>query len=154
MTSQFINTLNKLKTTIGRIEIISFPELGIENLTAKIDTGAYSTAIHAHKFGIELKNGVEVLFFQLLDPEIEESIDRVFRTENFYRKKVRSSNGKMEERYIVKTKIVLGGKLRSTDLSLTDRGKMRYPVLIGRKVLANGYIVDVSKKNVIQPKKK
>jgi len=64
----FINNLNKAKITLGRTEIITFPDLGIENIKAKIDTGAYSTAIHAHKFWTETKDNVEELYFQLLDP--------------------------------------------------------------------------------------
>ena len=47
---------------------------------------------------------------------------------------------------------MLGGKLRTTDLSLTNREKMRYPVLVGRKVLAKGYLVDVSKKSITETK--
>jgi hypothetical protein len=138
--------LNKQKTTLGRTEIVTFPDLGIENITAKIDTGAYSTAIHANKFWVETKEEIEELYFQLLDPSKDEFVNRIYKTANFYRKKVRSSNGRLEERYIIKTKIMLGGKLRTTNLSLTNREKMRYTVLVGRKVLAKGYLVDVSKK--------
>ena len=152
MTHLFINNLNKAKTTLGRTEIVTFPDLGIENIIAKIDTGAYSTAIHAHKFWTETKDDVEELYFQLLDPSKDEFVNRIYKTAKFYRKKVRSSNGKMEERFILKTKIMLGGKLRTTDLSLTNREKMRYPVLIGRKVLAKGYLVDVSKKSTTKTK--
>mgnify|MGYP002633772604 CR=1 FL=1 len=143
----FINNLNKAKITLGRTEIVTFPDLGIENITAKIDTGAYSTAIHAHKFWTETKEDVEELYFQLLDPSKEEFVNRIYKTANFYKKKVRSSNGRMEERFILKTTIRLGGKLTTTHLSLTNRERMRYPVLVGRKVLAKGYLVDVSKKN-------
>lgn len=146
--------MRKAKTTLGRTEIIGFPELGIENIVAKIDTGAYSTAIHAHKFWTEVKNDVEELYFQLLDPGTDEFVNRIYKTANFYRKKVRSSNGRIEERFIIRTKILLGAKVTTTHLSLTNREKMRYNVLVGRKVLANGYIVDVSLKNVIQPTSK
>ncbi len=144
--------MNKPKTILGRTEIVTFPDLGIENITAKIDTGAYSTAIHANKFWTETKEGVEELYFQLLDPSIDEFVNRIYKTAKFYRKKVRSSNGRMEERFILKTKVMLGGKLRTTDLSLTNREKMRYPVLVGRKVLAKGYLVDVSKKSITETK--
>ena len=142
--------MNKPKTVIGRTEIVTFPELGIESIVAKIDTGAYSTAIHAHKFWVETKEGKEELYFQLLDPSKDEFVNRIYKTANFYRKKVRSSNGRLEERFILRTEIILGGKVRMTHLSLTNREKMRFPVLIGRRVLRKGFIVDVSKTNVIQ----
>ena len=67
----------KAKITLGRTEIETFPELGIENITAKIDTGAYSTAIHAQRFWTETKEEVEVLYFQLLDPSKDEFVNRI-----------------------------------------------------------------------------
>lgn len=132
------------KKVLGRQELVSFPELEIEDIPAKIDTGAYSTAIHAHKIWTEGTPPQEVLCFELLDPKNEFYQKRVVRTINFYRKKVRSSNGKLEERFMIKTKLIIGNKMRITDLSLTNRGKMKYPVLIGRKVLKKGFLVDVS----------
>ncbi|MEQ8910153.1 MAG: RimK/LysX family protein [Vicingaceae bacterium] len=135
------------KCIVGRTELVEFPEFGLSGIDAKIDTGAYSTAIHAHKTWIEEKEGVEYLNFELLDPEKEQYRKLTIRTSNFFRKKVRSSNGRLEQRFAIKTKIILGGKKRLTDLTLTNRGKMRYPVLVGRKVLKKGFLVDVSKKN-------
>ena len=140
--------MKKSKTTLGRVELVAFPELGIESIEAKIDTGAYSTAIHASEIWLEEVDSQEVLNFKLLDASHPEFKDEVFKSSNFKRKKVRSSNGRLEKRYILKTKIILGGKQRVTYISLTDRSKMRFPVLIGRKVLKNGYLVDVSKKNL------
>ena len=59
-------------------------------------------------------------------------------------KKVKSSNGKTEERIFVKTAIELAGKQYQAELSLTDRKDMKYPMLIGRKYLQGRFIVDVS----------
>lgn len=141
---------NLPKTTVGRKELVDFPLLGLKAIEAKIDTGAYSTALHAHKIWTELIDGREVLHFELLDPGNPAYQDVILTTARFYRKNVRSSNGRIEKRFIIKTTIVLGGKKRKTDVSLTNREKMRFPVLIGRKVLKNGFLVDVSKTNVQQ----
>ena len=51
----------------------------------------------------------------------------------------------MEERYIIKTIIKLGKKSIRTTLSLSDRENMRYPVLIGRRLLKGKFIVDANK---------
>ncbi len=59
-------------------------------------------------------------------------------------KKVKSSNGKTEERIFVKTVIELAGKQYKAELSLTDRKDMKYPMLIGRKYLQGRFLVDVS----------
>jgi len=140
------------KTIVGRKELVDFPELGISAIEAKIDTGAYSTALHAHKIWIEEVDGKEILNFELLDPDNPLYRKATIQTANFFRKNVRSSNGRIEKRFIIKTKMVLGGRRRKTNVSLTNRGKMRFPVLVGRKVLKNGFLVDVSKTNVMQKK--
>lgn len=133
------------KIVIGRSEKVDFPELGLTEIDSKIDTGAYSTAIHTHKIWTEEIDGKTFLNFELLDPQKEKYRKLTIRTANFYQKNVRSSNGRIEKRYMIKTKMVLGGQKRTTDLSLTNRGKMRFPVLVGRKFLKKGYLVDVSK---------
>jgi hypothetical protein len=51
-------------------------------------------------------------------------------------------------RYVIKTKVTLFGKTFKTEFSLADRQQMRYPVLLGRKLLRNRFIVDVSLENV------
>ena len=140
--------VSKPKTIIGRNEMVSFPELGIESIEAKIDTGAYSSAIHAPKIWVATTNNEEVLHFQILSEDSSETSISIFKTKSFYQKKVRSSNGRLEKRFIIKTILILGGKKRITHLSLTNREKMKFPVLIGRRVLKEGYIVDVSKTKV------
>ncbi|NBG66823.1 ATP-dependent zinc protease family protein [Acidiluteibacter ferrifornacis] len=135
----------KEKVLIGRVEIVDFPKLELIGIEAKIDTGAYSTALHCHKIWVEEIEGKEVLHFDILDPDHPEYSEKIFTSIDFGQKKVKSSNGRKEKRYIIKTKIKLAGKTYLTDVSLTDRQKMKYPVLIGRKLLKNGYLIDVSK---------
>lgn len=59
-------------------------------------------------------------------------------------KKVKSSNGKSEDRIFVETVIELSGTKYNAELSLTDRKNMKYPMLIGRKYLQGRFLVDVS----------
>lgn len=137
---------------IGRLETVSFPELNLSKLEAKIDTGAYSTALHCHKIWLEEEDGQAVLHFDLLDPAHSHYQEGTAKANTFSKKNVKSSNGRMEKRYVIKTKIRIGNKIYRADVSLTDRRKMRYPVLIGRKLLSKRFIVDVSKKNILDTK--
>lgn len=59
-------------------------------------------------------------------------------------KRVKSSNGEIQERPSIKTDITLLGKTYKSTITLTDRSDMAYPMLIGRKFLANRYLVDVA----------
>ncbi len=134
----------KIKLTIGRREIVDFPELGLSGLTAKIDTGAYSSALYCH----DIKEVNGVLHFKLLGPEHKQPEQKVT---SYVQKEIKNSFGESEKRYIIKTIVKIGRKRIKSVISLTNRGKMRYPVLIGRKFLKNRFIVDVALLNNIPP---
>ena len=135
----------KEKLIVGRREKIDFPELGLVGIIAKIDTGAYTTALHC--CDIREENGV--LHFKPLYPahEAYSSTDQKFT--NYTQKEIKNSFGEIEKRYIIKTIVKMGRKRIKAVISLSDRGKMRYPVLIGRKLLKNRFIVDVSELDLL-----
>jgi hypothetical protein len=130
---------------IGRREYVDFPELDIFKVEAKIDTGAYTSALHCKDISVKEIEGKQMLCFKLLDeshPEFNE-VEHCF--EYFIQKPIKSSSGETELRYIIKTLLMIGHKKIRTSVSLTDRGNMRYPVLIGRKMIKNKFIIDVAK---------
>ncbi len=127
---------HKLKI-IGRREYVNFPLLNIEHVEAKIDTGAYTCAIDCNHIEIKHEGNKKILSFRLFNNEI-------YKVEEFTRKKIKNSFGEMEERYIIKTLISIGKKRIKTTISLSDRGNMRYPVLIGRRLLKGKFIIDVN----------
>ena len=137
------------KLTIGRRELIDFPDLGLFGITAKVDTGAYTTALHCHD--IREENGV--LYFKLLDPSHPDYTERELHFTEYSQKEIKNSSGEIEKRFIIKTIIKIGPKRIKSVISLTDRGTMRYPVLIGRKLLKNRFVVDVSLLNNMPPVK-
>ncbi len=134
------------KLTAGRREKVDFPDLGLFGLTAKLDTGAYTTALHCSHVRIE--SGI--LVFRLLDETHPEYQGREHRFSEFDRKQVRNSFGEEELRYIVRTRIRMGSRTIKSIVSLSDRGNMRYPVLIGRRLLHGRFLVDVSLENVLE----
>ncbi len=127
---------HKLKI-IGRREYVNFPLLNIEHVEAKIDTGAYTCAIDCNHIEIKNEDDKKILSFRLFNNE-------TYKVKEFTRKKIKNSFGEMEERYIIKTLISIGKKRIKTTISLSDRGNMRYPVLIGRRLLKGKFIVDVN----------
>jgi hypothetical protein len=128
---------------IGRHEIVDFPELNLENIEAKIDTGAYTSSIHCDEIYIKQIAEKQILFFSILS----QNQKPLFEFEQFKKKRIMNSFGEAEERFVIKTKIFIGGKKIITQISLTNRQSMRYPVLIGRKLLRKKFIVDVDLKN-------
>jgi len=130
----------KEKIVIGRSDIVDLPDLGVENIHAKIDTGAYRSSLHCKK--VYLENGF--LYFTLHTATGFQE----YATKEWSQKEIRSSNGKIQKRYVIKTSMKLFGRRYKASISLSDRSKMKNPLLIGRKMLTKRFIVDVSKKNL------
>lgn len=136
--------MSKEKRIIGKKDKADFPLLGLENIDIKIDTGAYTSSIHCHEIKTEMVDGLKIVKFKLLDPTHKNYNHLSLSAPIHKEKKVKSSIGKAEKRYLIKSKIILFGKSYNIELSLTNRGSMRYPVLIGRKLLNKKFLVDTS----------
>jgi hypothetical protein len=142
------------KRIIGRRERVDFPELGLYNIEAKIDTGAYTTALHCHDILFRKDiDGKEILCFKLLDPSHPNYNEKQHCFTVFEKKQIKNSFGDLEERFVIKEKIKMGNKTVRTSISLTDRGNMKYPVLIGRRFLKGRFVIDVSQNYLIEKKK-
>lgn len=137
---------NKQLKIIGRLESIDFPQWNLYDIDAKIDTGAYTSSLHCHHIEPFEENGELYVRFNLLDPSHETYNEKLFKLPVHQTKLVKSSNGSTEERIIVKTRVRLFDKIFNAELSLTDRSEMKYPVLIGRKLIKNRFLVDTSQK--------
>lgn len=133
-----------LRQIIGRFDRIDLPDFGAINIGAKIDTGAYSSAIHCSNIKLYKKKGKRYISFHILDSHIPVIEHRRYITSRFRKKKVRSSSGHVEKRYFIETYIILFGEKLLVEFSLSDRENMRFPVLLGRKMLKNRFLVDVA----------
>jgi hypothetical protein len=142
--------LKKKLRTIGLEDTISFHESSIFNLPCKIDTGAHTSSVHCEKVKLKEVDGVEMIFFKLLDKTHPLYTGVEHSTSEFKEKKVTSSFGDYEFRYQVKLKTTLGGKKYNIAFNLSNRKKMKFPVLIGMSFLRNKFVVDVSKKNLLK----
>jgi len=134
------------KKIVGRRETISIIDLELYELDAKVDTGADSNALHCDHIDIDsTKNNVS---FTLLD-EIHESYHGKRMTFPIYKiKKVKSSNGQIQERPSIKVSVEFFGKKYKSIISLTNRADMKFPMLIGRRFLSGKFLVDVSEENL------
>lgn len=124
---------------IGRREFVDLPALGIFQMEAKIDTGAYTSSLHCENITINYENSKPILYFTL-----EQNGTKTFRFEDYTQKKIKNSFGEMEERYVIKTLVLIGRKKIWSTISLSNRDNMRYPVLIGRRLLKGKFLINVN----------
>ncbi|MBU2018830.1 MAG: RimK/LysX family protein [Bacteroidetes bacterium] len=134
------------RIVIGRKDKADLPLFKLVDIPVKIDTGAYTSSIHCDQIDkktIDGKEILEVVFFSM-----NKEVAPTFQFDTFSEKRVRSSTGEMESRYIIQGNIELFGKVFKTPFSLSKRMKMKYPVLLGRKLLNRKFVVDSAKTNL------
>ncbi len=141
----------KPKQLIGMTDLVDFPDLGLMDVQAKVDTGAFTSALHCKDVQL-IKSGLrKTLSFWLIDKTGLPA--RQFYSDQFSQRMIRNSFGVSEKRYVIKTRVVLFGRTIRAEFTLADREQLKNPVLLGRKLLRNRFIVDVSQKNLSYEKK-
>lgn len=135
------------KVVIGRAELLHFSMQAISDIPAKVDTGAYRSAVHASD--ISVSDDGKMLKFTLLGGHpVCGNLATVVETDEFKKVFIANSFGHREERYEVKLKVKLGPKIFWATFSLADRSKKIYPILLGRKLLNDRFLVDTAKSSI------
>lgn len=126
---------------VGAFELVTLPKLGVRGKQAKIDTGAYSGALHCTDIMIVRRGLIRkriLKFTPLGNPEL------AAETDTFVKTYVRSATGHRIKRYIIDTTIEIAGKTYPIRIGLADRSDLKRAVLIGRRFLReNNLLVDV-----------
>jgi hypothetical protein len=136
--------MSRYLVILGRSESVDFITPELQGVPAKLDTGAYRSALHAKN--IKIKDGK--LHFDVLlgHPSYGES--QHFEMGTFKEVEVENSFAVRQMRYAVRLKIRIGHKIFTTEFTLTDRTKKPYPILLGRKTLSGRFLVDTSRSNI------
>jgi hypothetical protein len=131
---------------IGVTEYVDIPEWRIARLRAKIDTGARSSALHVENIR-ELASGRVRFDVRLSRSQSERRVTVEAKVAR--RGRVRASNGEVETRIFVLVGLRIGPVEREVELSLVDRGRMIFRMLIGRRALAHAFLVDPSRRYIL-----
>jgi len=129
---------------LGRSDRVDLPGLGLEDIQAKIDTGAYTSSLHCLR--AELIDGK--LEFVLLDEEHPEFTGIKYTFRKFDQREIKNSFGEAELRFVIKTKVKIFDNVIRAEFSLSNRGNLKFPVLLGRKILRHRFLIDVTKKDL------
>ncbi len=135
-------------------EWLTFPELGIDHIKAKVDTGARTSCLHAFLVEPFERDGESWVRFDI-HPN-QHSSEEVIRCEAPVKDQrvVRDSGGHEELRYVIETPISVGDHRFPAEVTLTDRDTMKFRVLLGRTAIRGHYVVDPGRSYVRGKKKR
>jgi hypothetical protein len=88
------------------------------------------------------------LEFILLDEEHPEFTGMKLTFPAYEIRNIKNSFGEVEKRYVIITTIKIFDEEITAEFSLSNRGSLKFPILIGRKILRDRFLIDVKKKNL------
>ncbi|WEK59920.1 MAG: ATP-dependent zinc protease [Candidatus Microbacterium colombiense] len=129
-------------TLTGWREWVALPDLGVDWIKAKIDTGARTSSLHAFDVEEFEREGEAWVRFRLKPWQDSQEDAIVVETPVHDRRAVRSSSGHAQERLVVMLLIRLVDREVLAEVTLSNRDEMGFRMLIGREALRRGYTVD------------
>ena len=130
------------KQVIGWREWVSLPDLPISRIKAKVDTGARSSSLHAFDMEIHRDSGIDYITFKVYPEQRSRKNVALCRAEIIEFRKVKSSNGRSENRPVIVSNLEMLGKIWPIELTLTNRVEMGFRMLLGRESFRNRFLVD------------
>ncbi len=131
---------------LGTVETVRLDPLGII-YEARIDTGAETSSIDAQNIVLFERDGRRWVRFELQDAGQNEPVVVEKRVRRFVL--VSQTNSlEPDRRPVVRMRIQVGASIETVDISLTNRSRMSYPILLGREYLLDRAIVDVSRGHI------
>jgi hypothetical protein len=137
------------RIVLGWREWVSLPQLGIDRIKAKVDTGARTSALHGFEIEPFEERGVQRVRF-LIHP-VQRDNDTVLEctADVVDRRKVRDSGGHQEMRWVIRSDIVIGPNRWPAELTLTSRDDMLFRMLLGRTAMSGMAVVDPARSYLV-----
>jgi len=138
-------TKNEDLVTVGWREWLSFPELGIPAIKAKMDTGARTSSLHTYAIETFYERGIEKVRFGIHPLQKRRDVALICVADVVDRRLVTDSGGHRELRYVIRSAVSLGGRMWPVEITLTNRDTMLFRMLFGRSAMSGQVIVDPCK---------
>ncbi|MBT8073594.1 MAG: ATP-dependent zinc protease [Xanthomonadales bacterium] len=130
------------KLVFGWREWVGLPELGLDSIKAKVDTGARTSALHAFELDTFTENGVDRVNFKIhpVQKDVEKVVSCV--ADIIDERLVTDSGGHREQRLIIATLLTIGRWSWPIEMTLTSRDNMMFRMLLGRTAIKGVAMVD------------
>ncbi len=129
-------------TLTGWREWVALPDLRIDWIKAKIDTGARTSSLHAYDLQEFEREGEQWVRFTVRPWQDSQADAVVAELPVHDRRAVRSSSGHAQERIVVQLMVRLVDREVLAEVTLSNRDEMGFRMLIGREALRRGFVVD------------
>ncbi len=129
---------------LGWREWVALPELNLEHIKAKIDTGARSSALHAFALEPYRKGGQRWVMFAIHPKQKHSDVIIECHAPIKDRRFVSDSGGHKQRRYVIESSLLVGQSLFTAELTLTNRDNMQFRMLLGRTAMNGRFIIDPS----------
>lgn len=123
---------------VGWREWVELPDLGVDRIKAKIDTGARTSALHV--WDLDIQDGIARFVLHPKQKKLLPSVNASARVSDW--RWVRSSSGHRQHRPVIVTTLRLAGSEWKSEVTLTSRDEMGFRLLLGRTALARRFVVD------------
>tara|TARA_B110000091_G_C13732995_1_gene439877 strand:- start:530 stop:964 length:435 start_codon:yes stop_codon:yes gene_type:complete len=132
------------KQLVGALEQCNLPQLKLNKIETRVDTGATTSSLHVDNI-VEFKKGMGKERWVRFDihpdtHDVNQVVQREAKVKSV--RKVKSSNATQQRRLVIETDILIAGMRWSIELTLTDRSEMKYLMLLGREAMSGRLIVD------------
>lgn len=129
-------------TVAGWREWVRLPQVGVDWVKAKLDTGARTSALHAFQVEDFEKDGAPWVRFSIHPWQRSAEDESWAELPVHDRRLIRSSSGHQQERYVVLMDVSLLDRTVTAEMTLSRRDQMGFRMLIGREALRQGFLVD------------
>jgi hypothetical protein len=148
------NRPHKPRLIVGWREVVDLPELGIEGIKVKVDTGAKTSALHAFEVRKVRRGSKRFVRFKVHPIQRDQSLAVEAIAPLIDERVVRNSGGTEELRPVIETTVRIMGVEWTAEITLTNRDEMGFRMLLGREALHGRALVDPgSSYNTGRPKR-
>ena len=113
-----------------------------ERLKAKLDTGAYTSSIHAEDKELFERDGKKWVRFIVTDPTQDDPARTRLEAPLVRVARIKEPGGKSEAREVVRLSFQIGDRKMRGEFTLNNRDNMLAPVLLGRTLIKDLGMVD------------